>query len=109
MRDPLTWLVLYPDGATLAEYDPEVGEHGWAEVRAAEVALIALQDEVGRMVVMVEVPAEHTAVFFRRRSITITTDGTEVGSRSSATCMGWDGAFLWIYADGSIALRTTKD
>ncbi|MBA3826892.1 MAG: hypothetical protein H0X24_23740 [Ktedonobacterales bacterium] len=109
MRDPLTWIVAYPDGATLAEYAPDGSEHGWAEVRANAVAILALQDAMGQLVVIVEVPTGHTAEFFRRRTISLTIEGGQEVQRSSVTYLGWDGAYLCVYEDGSVALRPHKD
>ena len=107
-RDPLTWIVTYADGRTLAEYDADGIDHGFAEVDAAQARVLALVDDTGRTLVAVALPTDTPPVFFRRRTISIDLQGNEPG-RSSATCLGWAGAYLWIYADGTLALTPSKD
>ena len=111
MQDALTWLVVYADGTRLAEYAADGTEHGWGEVGSAQVRAVCLMYADGATPFVVAIPPGRSPVFFRRRSIEVALeDGSEV-RRTSATCLGWDGdgAYLWIYEDGSVALTTHKD
>jgi hypothetical protein len=108
-KDAYTWLVIYPNGQELHEFDgPGTIGRGFAEVDSASVEKVALARE-GRKPFVVTVPEGATPVFFRRRStqLNLMTDNEE--KRGTVHCIGWKreeqaGVYLFVFEDGSCLL-----
>jgi len=103
--DSLLWVARRRDGSEIAEFDA-TGDHGWAEVTGDISEVFLIDTTTGDPRVMLSVPVGVQPEFFRRRAIMLTEYGT---AHSSATCIGWPGAYLWIYEDGSVRLTADRE
>lgn len=111
--DLWTWVALYDDGSRLFEYD-ETGSHGFTEVdlsRLRVFLLVPTQPGFSTHHVQIAPSKGQRPIFFRRRSIQLAQDGSEVEKKtvhclgSQSTVQGVNVAsYLFLFEDGSSLL-----
>ena len=109
------WRVYYRDGEILNEYDENGNARGWASVDLErgvdKIILVPSRDDLS-MHALVVPPTAKAPVVFRRRTITIKTnpdDDTPIPDVPAITCAGWEGAYIFLFHDGSFVLSDNRD
>ncbi len=105
VKDTYTWRAVYDDERTCIQ---ENAENSFAEVDQSRVKAVLLLPLQGCSSHRVDIPDGATAVFFRRRSITLNPNTDEQQSRTTVHCIGWkrgsEAVYLFVMDDGSTLL-----
>lgn len=106
-----TWEAIYDD-ASLCEYEPDGISHGFSEVDTARLRQLILIPQKCENTHVLHITEGLTPVFFRRRSINLSSD-----NRGTTTCMGWTRqvggelveSYTFFFSDGSVLLTDDRN
>lgn len=102
MTDRLLWRVRFADGSTFDELGPDGQARGWGQAmeQPSPPDYVDLVDTTGRTLYVVACQGRRPR-FVRRRRLSVSLSGGPSEKGPTVHILGWEGAWLFVFEDGS--------